>query len=220
MLAAIGQLLPIAAATAVSSVPITAMLIILLSPRRAQAAIPFLVGWLVGIAAVVSVCALGARLLPQPSESGTSVALGVTEVLVGGALVAGGILTLRARARRQNEARGWLGRVDALGPWSSFAVAVVLNLRPKALLLACAAGLVIRGAPLTLGHAMIVVAIYTVLAGSTIAVPIVMTMASPGRMEPRLIQAKGWLHRHARVISAVVLLMVGVVAVGNGLTRL
>ncbi|WP_431797243.1 GAP family protein [Microbacterium kunmingense] len=220
MLAAIGQLLPIAAATAVSSVPITAMLVILLSPRRRQAAIPFLVGWLVGIAAVTSVCALGARLLPQPSESGSSVALGVTEVLVGGALVAGGLLTLRARVSRRTEARAWLGRVDALGPWSSFAVAVVLNLRPKALLLACAAGLVIRGASLTVGHATIVIAIYTVLAGSTIAVPIAMTMASPGRMEPRLVQAKGWLHRHARVISAVVLLMVGVVAVGNGLTRL
>lgn len=219
MLAAVGQLLPIAAATAVSSVPITAMLIILLSPRRGQAAIPFLVGWLVGIAAVVSVCALSARLLPPPSESGSGVALGVAEVLVGSALVTAGIITLRARASRHTERHGWLGRVDGLGPWSSFAFAVVLNLRPKALLLACAAGLVIRGASLTFGHAMIVIAIYTVLAGSTIALPIVMTIASPARMEPRLRQAKSWLRLHARVISAVVLLIVGVVAVGNGLTR-
>lgn len=220
MLAAIGQLLPIAAAAAVSSVPITVMLMMLLSPNRSKSAVPFLVGWLVGIAGVVGLCALGARLLPSPAEGASSAALGAAEILIGGALLIVGLLTLRVRTGPRPRAAGWMSRMDALGPWSSLAVAVALNFRPKAVLLACAAGLVLRGASLPLGPALIAIAVYTALAGSTIAVPIIMTLVAPRRMEPRLHEAKGWLHRHARVISAIVLLMVGLVAVGNGLTRL
>ena len=48
MLSAFGTLLPIALAVAVSSVPITLTILILLSPKRNQVAIPFLIGWVVG----------------------------------------------------------------------------------------------------------------------------------------------------------------------------
>ena len=65
MLSALGPLLPIAVAVAVSSVPIMATILILLSPKRNRSAIPFLIGWLVGMAAVVVVAALGA----MPSRS-------------------------------------------------------------------------------------------------------------------------------------------------------
>ena len=50
MLQAIGHILPIALAVAISSVPIMATILILLSPKRAQSAIPFLIGWVLGIA--------------------------------------------------------------------------------------------------------------------------------------------------------------------------
>ena len=41
---AIGQLLPIALAAAVSSIPITATILILVSDRRDEAALPYLLG--------------------------------------------------------------------------------------------------------------------------------------------------------------------------------
>ena len=64
VLSALGQLLPIAIAVAVSSVPITLTILILLSPRRNRVAIPFLIGWVVGMAVVVAISALGANALP------------------------------------------------------------------------------------------------------------------------------------------------------------
>ena len=64
MLSALGELLPIAVAVAVSSVPITATILILLSPKRNRSAIPFLIGWVVGLAAVVVVATVGANALP------------------------------------------------------------------------------------------------------------------------------------------------------------
>jgi hypothetical protein len=60
MLSALGELLPIAVAAAVSSVPIMATILILLSPKRSHPAIPFLVGWVLGMAAVVVVATVGA----------------------------------------------------------------------------------------------------------------------------------------------------------------
>ena len=66
MLQAIGHILPIALAVAISSVPIMATIVILLSPERSQTAMPLLIGWVLGIAVVVSVCTLGAQLMPTP----------------------------------------------------------------------------------------------------------------------------------------------------------
>ena len=62
---AVGALLPIAVALAVSSVPIIVMIMILLSPRRNASALPFLLGWVIGIALVVFLSTLGANALPE-----------------------------------------------------------------------------------------------------------------------------------------------------------
>lgn len=221
MLQAVGQLLPIAAAGAVSSVPITAMIMILLSERRSASAVPFLVGWILGLAAVVSLCALGARAVPVSRFGRQDTALGIAEIIVGAGLVAGAFI---ARRRAAPTAPGslpkWLRGIGALGPLSAFGVALVLNVRPKAILLGLAGGLVLRGAGLPLGQAAVVIAVYTAIAASSVAVPIVMTLAAPARMEPRLVRAREWLGRNGPVVSAAVLAIVGIVAIGNGLTRL
>lgn len=220
MLQAVGQLLPIAAAGAVSSVPITAMIMILLSPKRTVSAVPFLVGWVLGLATVVSLCALGAQAVPVSRFGRHDTALGVAEIIVGAALVAAALLVRRRMPAPSSGLPRWLGGIGSLGRWSSFGVALALNLRPKAILLAVAAGLVLRAAALPLGQSAVVIAVYTVIAASTVVVPITMTLISPGRMEPRLIRAREWLGLHGRAVSAAVLVIVGIVAIGNGLTRL
>lgn len=222
MLEAVGQLLPIAVAGAVSSVPITAMIMILLSPQRSKSAIPFLIGWVLGLAAVVSLCALGARAVPVSRFGRHDTALGIAEIMVGVALIAGALIARRRAAPAEGPSGlpQWLRGIGSLGPWPAFGVALVLNVRPKAILLALAGGLVLRGAALPLGQAAIVIAVYTVIAASTVVVPIAMTLVAPARMEPRLIRAREWLGRHGAAVSAAVLVVVGIVAIGHGLTRL
>ena len=218
---AIGQLLPIAVAAAVSSVPITAMILVLLSPRRSESALPFLIGWVLGIAVVVSLCALGARTIPTSRGHQPDVALAIAEMLVGVALILVAVVSWR-RARRQASTAmpRWLRTIGSLGGWASFGVAFALNLRPKGVLLALAAGLVLRGADLSLTDAMLAIAVYTIVAASTLAVPIVMTLAAPQRMEGRLINVRDWMADHHAVVSSSVLVVIGVVAVGSGLARL
>ena len=221
MLSALGQLLSIALAAAVSSVPITLTILILLSPKRNRVAIPFLIGWVVGMAVVVVISALGANALPIRSIRTSQKAIGIAEIIVGIGILVIAVLSWRRAARGSAAGRSrWLDSVDRLGPATALGLAAVLNLRPKGLLLGAAAGLVIAGARLTGTDALIVIVIYLALASSTVTVPIIATLVSPARMQPRLVVARDWLDRNGGHITVVVLLMVGVVILGDGLTRL
>jgi threonine/homoserine/homoserine lactone efflux protein len=219
---AIGHVLPIAFAAAISSIPIMATLVILLSPARTRSAVPFLVGWAVGLAGVVTVATLAAQAIPASRSSRhTDVAVGIAETLIGLALVTLAVVRWRRQRRDPDHAMPkWLGTVGSLGPWSSFGIALLLNLRPKALLLAIAAGLAIRAPSMPVGQTAIVIVIYTVIAACTVATPIIATLAAPRRMEPRLRNAEGWLNRNSATLTSLIVLLIAVVIVGSGIARL
>jgi hypothetical protein len=221
MLSALGELLPIAVAVAVSSVPIMATILILLSPKRNRSAIPFLIGWVVGMAALVVVASVGASALPIRSLRAPQKAIGICQIIIGIALLVVAVVAWRRAARAPADRRNsWLDRVDRMGPGAALGFAVVLNLRPKGLLLGAAAGLSIAGSSLKVTDAVIVVAIYVGLASSTVIVPIIGTLVAPARMQPRLVLARNWLSHNSAHITVVVLVMVGFVILGAGLGRL
>ncbi|HEY9324258.1 MAG TPA: GAP family protein [Agromyces sp.] len=221
MLQAIGHILPIALAVAISSVPIMATIVILLSPKRESAA-PFLVGWVLGMVLLVVICTLSTQAVPTPrSARQPDVAVGVGEMIVGAGLIVIAIVSWR-RARRNPVASlpAWLGKVESIGPWSAFGLGVALNIRPKEILLALAAGLAVRGAGLSGSDAAIVILVYTIIGASTVAVPVIATLIDAKGMQPRLLQMKEWLTRNSRVVTSLILLMVGVFIIGTGIGRL
>ena len=221
MLSALGPLLPIAVAVAVSTVPIMATILILLSPKRNQSAIPFLIGWVVGMAAVVVIAAFGANALPIGSFRGQQRAIAISQILVGIALLVAAVMAWRRATRaRSDQGNRWLGRVDRMGPVAALGLALALNLRPKALLLGAAAGLSVAGSSLKTTEAVIVLAIYVGLSSSTVIVPIVATLVAPAWTQPRLVLARDWLSHNSAYITVVVLLMVGFVILGAGISQL
>jgi len=222
MLQAVGHILPIAVAVALSSVPITVVILILLSPSRNRSAIPFLIGWLIGLAGVATAFALFANLLPESSERRPDLGVAIILMVVGLALVVFSIVSWR-RALGKPHADvlpRWLRAVSSIGPFSAFGLALGLNVRPKALLLSAAVGISITTDSITAASAAVVIGVYTLVASSTVAVPVILTLASPTRMEPRLLQVRGWLERNNHTVSIVIMLFIGVVVFSNGLTRL
>ncbi len=218
---AVGHLLPIAVALAISSVPITVMIIILLSPRRNKSALPFLLGWVIGIALVVFLSALGAQALPEPPRRTQDTLAAVIEIVLGAILICGAVISFLWRSKSQTAGvPKWLQSVDSFGPLSSFGVAVALSFRPKGLVLGVAAGLVLRGASLRPWEIAVAIAIYTVLAASTVIVPIIAALLAPHRAEPRLVAAQAWLSKNGAIVAALMLLMIGVVILGKGLAGL
>src|SRR3954467_2982242 len=137
VLQAIGHILPIALAVALSSVPITVTIFILLSPNRSRSAVPFMIGWLIGLVLVVTFSALLAQLVPTPrGPRRPETAVGIIEILVGLALVVLGLLSFRRSRRSTTHAvPPFLQSRRTLGPWEAFGLAIILNIRPKGLLL-------------------------------------------------------------------------------------
>jgi hypothetical protein len=217
---ALGGLLPIAVAVAVSSVPITVTILILLSPNRNRAALPFLVGWVTGVAAVIILGALFASALPTPPRRGPDTVTAVLEMMVGAALIVLGVINLRRGAQSKDAGvPHWLSRVDSFGALVAFAVAVLLDFRPKGLLLGIAAGLALHAASVKAGEAAVLVAIYTVIATSTVVVPIVASFLAPRRVEPKLLAARDWMTHNGRLLTSLMMLLIGVVILSYGIKQ-
>jgi hypothetical protein len=218
---ALGALLPIAVAVALSSVPLTVTILILLSPNRGRAALPFLVGWVIGVAAVIILSAAGAAALAKPLRRGPDMAVVVLEIVIGAALMVLAAIYLRRRSPAGGTGLPrWLAAVDSFGPVVCFAIAVVLSLRPKGLLLGIAGGLALSAASLKADDAILLIMIYTAIATSTVVVPIIASLIAPQRMEPKLISARDWLIVNGRIVTSIMMFMIGVVILGYGLTQL
>ncbi|WP_166877717.1 GAP family protein [Salinibacterium sp. ZJ450] len=218
---AIVPILPIALAAALSSVPIMASIFILLSPNRGRAALPFLVGWVVGIFVVLFLFTLLAQGVPtsrSPRRPDTVIA--ALQIFFGVAII-GVAAWSWVRSRHQTRSTGakWLKKVDRFGPWPALGLGFVLNLRPKGLLLAGAAGLSIRADTEAASSALLAITIYTLIAASTVAAPVIATLAAPARMEPRLVRVQSWMSRNGEALTSVILALIGVVIVVMGIAR-
>jgi hypothetical protein len=217
---ALGALLPIAVAVAFSSVPLTVTILILLSPNRGRAALPFLVGWVIGVAAVISLSAAGAAILSQPLRRRQDTAIAILEILIGSALIVLAAVYLRRRSQTSRGLPRWLAAVDSFGPLVSFGMAVVLSFRPKGFLLGIAGGLALSAASVKPDEAVLLIIIYTAIATSTVVIPIVASFVAPRTMEPRLVSARDWLIGNGRILTSLMMFMIGVVILGGGLIQL
>ena len=223
MFHALVQLLPIAIAIALSTVPIMATVLILLSPNRDRSSVPFLIGWVVGIAAMAGVFTLGAQIIPMPNprEPNNAVVLGGVQIVIGLVLVGLAVTSwLRGRAHPTGGLPVWLRRVGSFGPWPSFGLALGLNVRPKALLLSAAAGLSLRVGSLSTESTLIVLGVFAILASVTVTAPIALTLASPERAGKWLLASEGWFSRNSHTVTNVIVALVGVVILFNGITVL
>jgi hypothetical protein len=221
MWAALGEILPIAVAVAFSSVPIMVTILILLSPNSRPLSITFLIGWVLGLALVMLAFTLLAFLIPTAPPRRSQVAIGVLMILVGVAVIVFAIVLWRRGAGRPKpELPAWMSDVGKLHPWQAFGLALLLNVRPKAILMSIAGGLSIRSAHLSSADTAIVIGVYTILAASAVAFPIVASLIAPKKTKSGLIKARSWITDNGRIVGALILIVIGVVIIGNGLSRL
>lgn len=220
----IGHILPLGLGVAFSTVPLVIMILILLSDRGRVASLSYLLGAVVGLAGLTTVLTLVASLLPPPRGSDGSPWVAVVELVAGtGLVLIAGWRLIRARRHRGDAPRplpSWMRRMATVGPIAAFGVGFVLMLRPKNLLLTVAAGVAIGTAATAPADAVVGIAIYVLLGLSTLAAPIIFSYADPGRTRAPLERARRWIDANSALVSTAVLLVVGVVVLGSGLTHL
>jgi threonine/homoserine/homoserine lactone efflux protein len=216
----IGDLLPLAVGVAISPIPIIAVILMLLAPKAGGTSAGFLAGWVVGIVAATTVFLLLAGTLDlgssgEPSAAASWVKLGL------GAL----LLLLAARQWRSRPAPGaepalpkWMTAIDGFTPGKAAGLGLALSaVNPKNLLMCVAAGTTIAAGGLSGGQDAWAVAIFTLIAACTVAVPVAAYAIGRKRMAGPLESLHTWLTAHNGAVMATLLLVIGVVLIGRGL---
>ena len=220
MLSVIPSLLLFALAGAVSTVPISVTIMILLSPDPRRGALPFLVGSVAGSIIVVSFSAVGLQFLPVRRVNQDEV-LAWLGLFTGVFLIAYALYLFGHRSDGDSAVLAKMKtRFRSARPWEFVVLGLGLNLRPKALLLAVTAGALIsvREPPLLQGTLFVLA--YAAVIQSAVVVPIAVWMHSPERAEVPLTALYTWMQRNGQSIAAIATLTIGVFIVGYSGVRL
>jgi hypothetical protein len=213
-------LVPLGLVGAFSWLPVTGVVVLLLSPTGRTRVPAYVAGRVVGLAVVTVAFVAGARALPSVPRLDGPVVAGI-EVAVGVALVLVGLHSWHGRHRAHHRStHPWLTRLDEASAPAVFTTSVLVDLQPKGLVLGLSAGTVVRGGSMPVAEAVVAVLVYLALASSSVLLPVVAAAVAPARTERLLRSAQGWLTAHGAVVTAAVAALVGVVLVVDALLRL
>jgi threonine/homoserine/homoserine lactone efflux protein len=215
----IGDLLPLAIGVAISPVPIIAVILMLLSQRPGPTSVGFLLGWIAGIVVVTTVVLL---LVGHASntDSGPSTVSSVIKLVLGALLVLIAVRQWRHRPREGDTATmpKWMSAIDSFSSVKAAGLGALLSgINPKNLIMCLGAGTTIGAGHLSAGGNVVAVAIFTVLASCTIAVPVIVYLSARERMAAPLTSLRTWLTANNAAVMAVLVLVIGVALIGKGI---
>ena len=216
----IGSILPLAVVVAISPINIVAAILLLFSKRPITNAMAYLGGFLLGVAAVLSVLTVLADAIGLSAGSGRSKGASVLLLVLGALLI---VVAIRKFARRPSsdeepESPKWMqGIADFNASQSIMVGGSVGALNPKNIAVAFAAAVLLATAQLPGGQQVGVIAIYTVIASLGVAAPIVATAGLGDRSQTVLNPWKEWLSRNNATVMSVIYLVFGVILVGKGI---
>lgn len=200
--------LPFAFGIVVSSVPILALVLLMVTTRPLPVSFAFLAGWFLGLVTVATLVILvgdvGApRGLPDGVATGLRIALGVT-------LWA---MAIRSWLRRKLEAGktpGWMSGVGRWTPGKAWVTGYLLgSVNPKSLALAASAAVAILVATSTPSEQAVAVAVFAVVASVGVAIPILLRTLPAPAIQTKLETAGTWMTTHAKGLSRAVLAALG-----------
>lgn len=210
------ELIPLALVVALSPLSIIPAVLVLHTPRPRPTGLAFLVGWLIGLAALtaifLTVSGLAGGLGNKPPGWASWL-----RIVVGGALIVFGIYRWLTR-KRSAHTPGWMRSLSTITPPRAAVTAAALTvLNPKVLFVSAAAGLAIGTAGLDDSHAWLAVAWYVAVAGSTVAAPILAYAVSGDRLDEPLARLKDWMERQHAVLVAGILIVIGLLVLYKGI---
>ncbi|MBJ7476400.1 GAP family protein [Rhodococcus baikonurensis] len=226
MLAAIGLSLPIALGLLFVSMPMAVIVLVMITAGAHRGAASFLLGWVLGISAVVAVTIVIADYSFAESESESaqsSVWSSVVRIVLG--LVLFGLAFKQWRARPKDGSDPtvpkWMKSIDGLTPRKAFGLAFLsAAVNPKNAALAVSGAATIAVATNVVAQQIVAAVIFTIIASVGIASPILVKVFSGKRADDILVSAKAWMTANNAVMMAVILAILGATVLGEGLSGL
>jgi hypothetical protein len=164
-----------------------------------------------------------ADLLPTQDSGGSSLAVSVIKIVVGALLVVLALRQWRGRPASGDRAElpKWMAGVDSMTAGKALVLGLLLSaVVPKNLLIALSAGLILGEAGFSGGQAVRAIVVFTAIATSTVAVPVISHLVAPARMRGPFERLREWLVENNVTIMVLVLLVIGVVMIGNSIASL
>jgi threonine/homoserine/homoserine lactone efflux protein len=174
----------------------------------------------VGIVVAVVLFVLLASVLPAPSEGSSSPVGAVIKLVLGAGMLLLGIRQWRGRPAAGAEATmpTWMSAIDTMSAGKAFGLGFLLSaVNPKNLLMAMSAGVIIGSAGLPTGQVVTSVLVFTVIAASTVLIPVIGYLSASARLAEPLGHLRTWLVANNAAIMAVLLTVIGAVMVGKGI---
>jgi threonine/homoserine/homoserine lactone efflux protein len=220
----IGDILPLAVTVAISPLPIIAAILMLLSQRARANSVAFLLGWTLGVAVAATIFTLISALIDTGTgTAGPSVVVSVIKIVLGAVLIVTALLQWgrRPRGDAQPTMPKWMSAIDGITAPKAAGLGFVLSaVNPKNLIMAVSAGVAVGTSGLAVGLQVIAVAVFVVIAITTVAVPVVGYLVAADRIRAPLERLRGWLTANNSAIMSVLLLVIGVVSIGKGISGL
>jgi hypothetical protein len=215
----LGELVPLALVVALSPVSIIpAVLLVLHTDHPRPTGLAFMAGWLAGLAVLTVVFVQVPHLIDGFGQQSPSwapwVRIGLGVLLI--ALAVGRWVT----RKRETRPPAFLNRLSRITPIGAGAIGFGLVMaNPKVVVMNAAAGLIIGTTTVGVG-VWLATAFYTALAGSTVIAPIVAYLVAGERVDGQLERIRDWMGREHAAVTAVILLVVGVLLAYTGIRAL
>ncbi len=217
---AIGDVLPFAVVVLVSPINIIAAILLLFSAKPVVNATSYLIGFVIGVAAIVGgLTALAGVIGLSPGSDQSRGASGLLLAL-GVGLVVMAVRTFRHRPGPDAVADTpkWMEGIAGFGPGKSLLTGLAVGaLNPKNIVVALAAAVAVSSAQLSTASQVGVLAVYVVIGSLGVASPIVAVLILGDRSQSLLEGWKSWLDRNNAAMMAVIYLVFGVILVGKGI---
>src|SRR6516162_4209384 len=187
-------LLLIGIAIALDPLPLTAFLVVLPSERGVRKGAAFVFGWLVSLAAVVTITVLATGNNPPKPSTVPSLAALAVKIVLGCVLVWIAVRHIRARNQPKPPKKPpkWQAHVDSMSPW--FAMALAPTLQPW-VLIGLGATTVVE-AKLSSWESFLALALYCVLASSSYLAMEIYAVVRPAQSQALLARCKNWIDSH------------------------
>jgi threonine/homoserine/homoserine lactone efflux protein len=201
------NLIVIGLAVALDPLPLTAFLVVLPSRRGVRKGAAYVFGWLVSLAAVVTITVLATGNNPPKPSTAPSLAALAVKIVLGAVLVWIAVRHIRARGRPKPPKKPpkWQEHVDSMSPW--FALGLAPALQPWVLIGAGAATVV--EAKLSSWESFLALFLYCVLASSSYLAMEIYAIVRPAQSQALLRRARTWIDSHTDQVIIAGSLIIG-----------
>jgi threonine/homoserine/homoserine lactone efflux protein len=217
---AIGDVLGLAVAAAISPFPIIGVVLMLVTPRGRTNGLVFVVGWLAGLAVVGAVTLAVANISGASDDGEPTAGVNLLQIALGVALLVLATRQWRKRPRPDDPPTlpNWMSAVERFTPLKAAGTGVAMSaVNPKNLLLTVAAASAIAGTGLPGSEQVIAYVVYSLVATIGVATPVVVFFVLGERSAALLDGLKTWLAHNNATIMAVVFAVIGANVLGKGI---